>query len=294
MLNIQKLTKSYKPGTYVLNKIDLDVEPGVWGLLGPNGAGKSTFMKIISTLLAPDSGKVFFNGIDVLADPQRARAAIGYLPQEYGFYPTFTAYQVLDYFAILKGIDSPNARKRRVSELLEQVNLTHVTNGRVGEFSTGMRQRLGIAQALLTDPQLLIVDEPTAGLDPQERLRLHNLLAEIGQQVVVVLSTHIVSDVAALCSRFSILQGGRIVADTTPGDAVAGLQSKLFEGIVPLDRFDTIRRTSRVISRLATAPGFARLKVYSEQGPPAAGFLPASGTLDDVYFQLVGESAGRA
>jgi ABC-2 type transport system ATP-binding protein len=294
MLKIAKLTKSYKPGVFVLNRIDLDIEPGVWGLLGPNGAGKSTFMKIMSTLLQPDSGNVYFSGIDVLAEPRRARQALGYLPQEYGFYPTFTAYQVLDYFATLKGIDAPKARKRRVNELLEQVNLSHVANGRVGEFSTGMRQRLGIAQALLTSPQLLIVDEPTAGLDPQERLRLHNLLAEIGHHVVVVLSTHIVSDVAALCSRFSILQGGHIVADTTPGAAVAGLQAKLFEGTIAVDHYDSISRTCRVISRLASAPGYARLKVYSEQGPPVEGFTPATGTLDDVYFQLVGESAGRA
>jgi ABC-2 type transport system ATP-binding protein len=293
MLKVAKLTKSYKPGHPVLNQIDLDIEPGVWGLLGPNGAGKSTFMKIMSTLLRPDSGNVYFSGIDVQAEPQKARRALGYLPQEYGFYPTFTAYQTLDYFATLKGVDA-GVRKRRVTELLEQVNLSHVANSLVGEFSTGMRQRLGIAQALLAHPQLLIVDEPTAGLDPEERLRLHNLLAEIGQEVVVVLSTHIVSDVAALCSRFSILQGGGIIADTTPGAAVAGLQSKLFEGIVPVAHYASIAQRCRVISRLATAPGYVRVKVYSEQGPPADAFTPATGTLDDVYFQYVGESAGRA
>jgi ABC-2 type transport system ATP-binding protein len=293
MLKIAKLTKSYRPGHFVLDRIDLDIEPGVWGLLGPNGAGKSTFMKIMSTLLRPDSGHVYFDGIDVQAEPQRARRGLGYLPQEYGFYPTFTASQTLDYFATLKGLDVPT-RKRRVPALLEQVNLSHVADHQVGEFSTGMRQRLGIAQALLASPQLLIVDEPTAGLDPEERLRLHNLLAEIGQRVVVVLSTHIVSDVAALCSRFSILQGGRIVADMTPGAAVAGLDSKLFEGVIPSDRYDAIGRTCRVISRLSSAPGYVRLKVYSEQGPPAEGFVPATGTLDDVYFQLVGDAAGRA
>lgn len=294
MLSISKLTKSYHPGTPVLNEIDLEIEPGVWGLLGPNGAGKTTFMKIVATLLKPDRGTIRFMDVDVLAEPTRARHVLGYLPQEYGFYPSFTAFQMLDYFGTLKGLDSASRRKRRVAELLEQVNLAHAADVCVGEFSTGMRQRLGVAQALLTSPQLLIVDEPTAGLDPEERLRLHNLLAEVGHNVVVILSTHIVSDVAALCSRFSILQGGRIIADTTPGAAVAGLEGCLFEGLIALGYYDQLARTCRVISRLASSPGFARVKVFAEQGPPAPGFTPASGSLEDVYFQLVGESAGRA
>lgn len=293
MLKIEHLTKCYRPGTAVLDGIDLTVEPGVWGLLGPNGAGKTTFMKIMSTLLRPDSGAISFGGMDVLAEPERARRAIGYLPQEYGFYPTFTAFQMMDYFAALKLKQPPAVRRRRVSELLEQVNLAHVANRRVGEFSTGMRQRLGVAQALLGSPLLLIVDEPTAGLDPEERLRLHNLLAEVGHHVVVVLSTHIVSDVAALCSRFAILNGGRIAAETTPGAAVAALQGKLFEGTIALEHYDDLKRACRVISRLVSAPGEVRVKVYSERGRPE-GFSPATGTLDDVYFQLVGEAAGRA
>jgi ABC-type multidrug transport system ATPase subunit len=294
MLKIANLAKSYRSGQPVLSEINLDIEPGIWGLLGPNGAGKSTLMKIVSTLLTPDRGRVWFNGIDVVAEPKRARHVIGYLPQEYGFYASFTAFQMLEYFAVLKDIAPPRARRRRVAELLEQVNLAEVAAMPVGDFSTGMRQRLGVAQALLAHPTLLIVDEPTAGLDPEERLRLHNLLAAIGHDVVVILSTHIVSDVAALCSRFSILHHGQIVADTTPGAAVTTLAGKLFEGTVPLADYDAFRARWRVLSRLATAPHTLRLKVYSDDGPPTDAFVPATGTLEDVYFQVVGESAGRA
>jgi ABC-type multidrug transport system ATPase subunit len=294
MLSIDGLSKTYPGGVVALRDVSLEIGPGMFGLLGPNGAGKSTFMKILATLLSPESGRVTFDGIDLLAEKERVRALVGYLPQDFGFYPSFTARQMLAYFAALRGIPSGAPRRARVDELLARVNLLDVANRKIGGFSGGMRQRLGIAQALLASPRLLIVDEPTAGLDPEERLRFHNLLADISQEIVVILSTHIVSDVSVLCSRMAVIDHGRIVADTTPGEAVAQLEGRVFEGSVP--RGDGVRlgERVRVLSRLVAGPDRMRVKVFAPDGPPGEEFRPAGGTLEDAYFSLVGEAGGRA
>ena len=294
MLLIRGLGKTYPGGVRALDQVSLEIGPGMFGLLGPNGAGKSTLMKILATLLEPDAGEVTFDGIDLLREKQRIREQVGYLPQDFGFYPSFTARQMLDYLAALRGIPGGAARRTRVDELIERVNLTEARDRRLGGFSGGMRQRLGIAQALLARPRLLIVDEPTAGLDPEERLRFHNLLAEVSHDIVVILSTHIVSDVAVLCSRMAVIDRGRIVADTTPGEAVARLEGKVFEGTVASEHLAQISATQRILSRMVATPDTVRVKVYAADGPPGAGFRPATGVLEDAYFSLVGEAGGRA
>jgi ABC-type multidrug transport system ATPase subunit len=294
MLSIHGLSKTYPGGVRALQDVSLEIGPGMFGLLGPNGAGKSTLMKILATLLEPDAGRVTFDGIDLLGEKERVRGVLGYLPQDFGFYPTLTARRMLEYFAALRGIPDGAARRARVDELLERVNLTDARNRKIGGFSGGMRQRLGIAQALLASPRLLIVDEPTAGLDPEERLRFHNLLADISQEIVVLLSTHIVSDVSVLCSRMAVIDGGRIVANTTPGEAVSRLEGKVFEGTVPRAHVDRLGARARVLSRLVAGPEAMRVKVFTSEGAAPEGFRAASGTLEDAYFSLVGEAGGRA
>ncbi|HEV8139455.1 MAG TPA: ABC transporter ATP-binding protein [Pyrinomonadaceae bacterium] len=216
MLNITNLDKTYASGVQALKDVSLNIPAGMFGLLGPNGAGKTTLMKILATLLDPDSGAAEMNGIDLIADKAATRKLLGYLPQDFGLYPTLTAAQMLDYIAKLKGVSEKKERRALVDALLEKVNLSAERNRRLGGFSGGMRQRVEIAQALIGKPKLLIVDEPTAGLDPEERARLHNLLAEsAGENTVVLLSTHIVSDVSNLCSRFAVIRRGEIVAATS-------------------------------------------------------------------------------
>ena len=294
MLSIQGLSKTYPGGVRALQDVSLEIGSGMFGLLGPNGAGKSTLMKILATLLEPDAGRVTFDGTDLLAEKEKIRGLLGYLPQDFGFYSTFTARKMLEYFAALRGIPDGRARRARADEILERVNLTEARNRKIGGFSGGMRQRLGIAQALLASPRLLIVDEPTAGLDPEERLRFQNLLADISQEIVVILSTHIVSDVSVLCSRMAVIDGGRIVANTTPGEAVGRLEGRLFEGTVPRAQVDRLGARARVLSRMVAGPDAMRLKVYAADGPAPVGFQAASGTLEDAYFSLVGEAGGRA
>ncbi len=293
MLSIRGLSKSYPGGVRALDQVSLEIGSGMFGLLGPNGAGKSTLMKILATLLEPDAGRVTFEGVDLLKEKAKIREWVGYLPQDFGFYPSFTAHQMLDYFAALRGIPA-RARRARVDELIARVNLGEARNRKLGGFSGGMRQRLGIAQALLARPRLLIVDEPTAGLDPEERLRFHNLLAEVSQDVVVILSTHIVSDVSVLCSRMAVIDHGRIVADTTPGEAVARLEGKVFEATVESASFSALTDNCRILSRMVASPTSFRVKVYAESGTPPHGFRPASGVLEDAYFSLVGYAGGRA
>ena len=293
MLAIRGLAKTYPGGVRALDGVDLEIGPGMFGLLGPNGAGKSTLMKILATLLEPDAGAVTFAGVDLLEDKQKIREWVGYLPQDFGFYPSFTARQMLDYFAALRGIPT-RERRARVDEVISRVNLAEARNRKLGGFSGGMRQRLGIAQALLARPRLLIVDEPTAGLDPEERLRFHNLLAEVSQDIVVILSTHIVSDVSVLCARMAVINRGRIVADTTPGEAVGKLEGKVFEGTVPVGEVPALDRSCHILSRMVASPTTVRLKVFAAEGPPPGGFRPASGVLEDAYFSLVGATVGRA
>jgi ABC-type multidrug transport system ATPase subunit len=289
MLNIQDLHKTYPSGVQALKGVSLDIAPGMFGLLGPNGAGKTTLMKIVATLLEPDSGAARMNEIDLIADKTATRKMLGYLPQDFGLYPTLTAAQMLDYFAKLKGITDRRERRALVDALLERVNLSAERNRRLGGFSGGMRQRVGIAQALIGNPDLLIVDEPTAGLDPEERARLHNLLAEsAGANTVVLLSTHIVSDVSNLCDRFAVIRRGEIVAATSTEAALQELEGHVWEATVPREQVAALEANGKVISK-QMAGGNTRLRLLSENGKPAEPFAPVTATLEDFYFTVVNQ-----
>ena len=287
MLNIKQLTKTYPSGVQALKGINLDIPPGMFGLLGPNGAGKTTLMKILATLLEPESGRAEMDGLDLIADKAETRKRLGYLPQDFGLYPTLTAAQMLDYFAKLKGIANKRERASLVDALLEKVNLIAERNRRLGGFSGGMRQRVGIAQALIGNPDLHIVDEPTAGLDPEERARLHNLLAETtGPNTVVLLSTHIVSDVSNLCSRFAVIRAGEILTATSPEAALGELEGRVWEATVPREQLDAIKAGVKVMST-QLAGSNARVRVISDNGKPAEPFAPVTATLEDYYFKVV-------
>lgn len=287
MLEINSLTKTYANGVQALKGISLAVAPGVFGLLGPNGAGKTTLMKILATLLAPDAGTIGVSGVDFLRETMVARRLLGYLPQDFGFYPTLSAEQTLAYFARLKGVANKNERARLIAALLERVNLWTERKQSVGGFSGGMRQRLGIAQALIGQPRLIIVDEPTAGLDPEERNRFHNLLAEIAsEKTVVLLSTHIVADVTTLCSTLAIIRKGEILSFTTPQAALAHMSGAVWEAVVPRESVAALKTQFRVIST-AVWQGESRVRVWSRQGQPSAAFQPVLPQLEDYYFSLV-------
>src|SRR5216684_5944469 len=249
MLTIRELTKTYSSGIQALREISLDVPSGMFGLLGPNGAGKTTLMKILATLLEPDSGTAEMNGIDLITDKPGTRRMLGYLPQEFGLYPTLTAEQTLHYFAKLKGVHDKKERGVLVDALFERMNLAGARRQRVGGFSGGMRQRLGIAQALIGEPELIIVDEPTAGLDPEERSRFHNLLSETASdRAIVILSTHIVSDVANLCGHMAIIRQGAILSSCTPQQAIDQLKDSVWEATVPRERVAAMKSKHQVIS----------------------------------------------
>jgi ABC-type multidrug transport system ATPase subunit len=282
MLKIESLSKTYSNGTVALNGVSLAIPRGLFGLLGPNGAGKSTLMRIIATLQEPDSGSVSFDGIDALADKTAIRRVLGYLPQEFGLYKNVTAEDLLDHFAVLKGIVERGERKRNVDALLEQTNLAADRRKQLGGYSGGMRQRFGIAIALLGSPQLIIVDEPTAGLDPAERLRFLNLLAELGQQAVVILSTHIVEDVSELCSHMAIINKGEIRLQTEPLSAIAGFRGRVYQRAVERSELASFNERCAVISTKLLA-GRTVIRILSD-GPPEAGFAPAEPNLEDVYF----------
>jgi ABC-2 type transport system ATP-binding protein len=287
MLSIKSLKKTYASHIQALKGVNLEAPAGMFGLLGPNGAGKTTLMKILATLLEPDAGAVELNGVDLLQDKDRARRMLGYLPQEFGLYPTLTAAQTLAYFAKLKGVMDRRERKALVAALLERVNLAQASKQRVGEFSGGMRQRLGIAQALIGQPALVIVDEPTAGLDPEERVRFHNLLADTaGQDRVVILSTHIVSDVSNLCSRMAIIRAGEILAACAPQQAINELADSIWEATVPRASVRDLRARFKTISA-QTFDGQARLRVFSKGVRPSEAFTSAAPTLEDYYFHLI-------
>ena len=284
MLVIKDLEKTYPSGVRALKGVSLEAPPGMFGLLGPNGAGKTTLMKIAATLLEPDAGTVEAGGLDVVADKMGARRRLGYLPQEFGLYPSLTAAQTLDYFARLKGLADRRGRRELVGALLERVNLSREASRKVGGFSGGMRQRLGIAQALIGRPSLVIVDEPTAGLDPEERTRFHNLLAEVADaDTTVVLSTHIVSDVSNLCTRMAIIRRGEIVAACTPRAALAEIGGAVWEGSFERERVAELKSRLRVISS-QVFEGRTRLRVYSKGERPGEEFAPAAPTLEDFYF----------
>lgn len=289
MLSTRRLVKVYPGPVTALEGIDLEISNGMFGLLGPNGAGKSTLMKILAGLLEPTSGEVRLDDIDTLADPRAVRARLGYLPQDFGFYPHLTGEQMLGYLLRLKGVDAPGGLGRLVAELLARVNLTFAAKRKVKEYSGGMRQRLGIAQAVAGNPRLIIVDEPTAGLDPEERQRFYRLLAELAGDRIVLLSTHIVEDVAVLCPRFAVISRGKLVAETTPAEARGRLAGELFEGRGTLELAEV--PGLRITQSLLVA-GENRLRIHVPGGEPPPGFLPVEATLEDTYMTLVSPSPG--
>lgn len=282
MLSIRDVSKTYSNGVKALDNVSLDISNGMFGLLGPNGAGKSSLMRTIATLQTPDSGSIFFNDLDIRADPVSLRAQLGYLPQEFGVYPRISAANLLDHLAILKGIGNRSQRKDQIEALLHKTNLYESRNKAVSTFSGGMRQRFGIAQALLGDPKLIIVDEPTAGLDPEERNRFLNMLGEIGQDVVVILSTHIVEDVHNLCQRMAILAKGKILLEGTPTELVSRLKGQIWESTVDRTDAGRIESLHRVISSHLVG-GRKRLHVLSTSRPGDA-FVLRQPDLEDVYF----------
>ncbi len=282
MLDLQSVTHTYPNGVKALDSITLTIPTGMFGLLGPNGAGKSTLMRTIATLQAPSSGSIRFGDIDVLARPEALRETLGYLPQDFGVYPRVTAYAMLDHLAVLKGIAGRGERKATVETLLDQVNLWSVRNKAIAGFSGGMRQRFGIAQALIGNPRLIIVDEPTAGLDPEERNRFLNLLAAIGESVVVILSTHIVEDVTDLCPRMAIMGAGRILAQGAPVDMIAQMNGTIWARTIDRADLPAIVARHRVIS---TRLSGGRMVVHVvSSSDPGEGFMAIPGGLEDVYF----------
>lgn len=281
-LIIKDLSKTYANGVQALKNITLDLGNGMFGLLGPNGAGKSSLMRTLATLQPPDSGSISFDGQDIYRFPLQLRQQLGYLPQDFGVYPRFSAYELLDHMAVLKGIRNRSDRKEQVLALLEQTNLYEVRKQSVSNFSGGMRQRFGIAQALLGEPQLLIVDEPTAGLDPMERNRFYDLLAGIGENIVVILSTHIVEDVHDLCEEMAVMAGGRIVLRGRPVTLTRELEGRIWRKTVPRTALAAIQQTMEVI---ATRMKGGRLQVHVlSDDCPGTGFELFDPTLEDVYF----------
>jgi ABC-2 type transport system ATP-binding protein len=282
MLEIRNLSKSYGD-VHALRNVSLDVPAGMFGLLGPNGAGKSSLMRTIATLQDPDSGSITFDGIDVTKEKERVRRILGYLPQDFGVYPKVSARDMLDHFAALKGYVQRKERADVVEALLKQVNLWEVRSRKLGTFSGGMRQRFGIAQALLGNPRLVIVDEPTAGLDPEERNRFLNLLAAIGEQVVVILSTHIVEDVADLCQRMAIISKGEVLMTGDPREAIRALRERVWSKLVTKAALAEYQARHSVLSTRLVA-GQPLIHIYSE-APPGDGFAAVDPALEDVYFQ---------
>ncbi|MDO5637136.1 MAG: ABC transporter ATP-binding protein [Myroides sp.] len=282
-LKIKGLTKTYKNGVKALDNVNLEIGKGMFGLLGPNGAGKSSFMRTIATLQSPDSGSITFNDINILEDKNSLRKVLGYLPQEFGVYPNMSAETLLDYFAQLKGITNGSERKKIIKEVLELTNLYDVRHKSVSGYSGGMKQRFGIAQLLLNNPQLIIVDEPTAGLDPAERHRFLNVLREIGTNHTVIFSTHIVDDVRELCHSLAILNGGKILFEGTPNSGEELLGGKIWMRIINRDEFDEFNRKFNIISSNFNQDNTLNIRVFSETQPDET-FVQANPILEDVYF----------
>jgi ABC-2 type transport system ATP-binding protein len=292
MLAIRELTKIYPGPVAALQGIDLDVPRGMFGLLGPNGAGKTTLLRIVAGLLEPTAGTVTLDGEELTGRPERVWPILGYLPQEFGFYPHLTGEKMLGYLLELKGVSAPGGRKALCRELLERVNLGFAARRKVKGYSGGMRQRLGIAQAIAGDPRLLIVDEPTAGLDPEERMRFYRLLSELAADRTVLLSTHIVEDVAVLCPRFAVIRGGRLLTVTTPAQARGELTGTIFEGTVEADALEPLKEV-RCVIQAYLVEGRNRVRVYEPEGTPPAGFVPVVPTLEDAYLVLMRGRAPR-
>ncbi|HLQ67671.1 MAG TPA: ABC transporter ATP-binding protein [Candidatus Limnocylindrales bacterium] len=286
MLSTRGLVKIYPGPVTALNGVDLDVSPGMFGLLGPNGAGKSTFMKILAGLLEPTSGTATLDGADIVKNPESVWPRLGYLPQEFGFYPHLTGEAMLGHLLTLKGVKAPQGRKKLVAELLDRVNLAFAAKRPVKGYSGGMRQRLGIAQAIAGNPRLIIVDEPTAGLDPEERLRFYHLLSELAADRIVLLSTHIVEDVAVLCPRFAVIRSGKLLTVTTPGEARASIRGSMFEGTVSVEDLARMRG-ERMVTQALLVEGKNRARVFERSGVAPPGFAPAPATLEDAYLVLM-------
>jgi ABC-type multidrug transport system ATPase subunit len=286
MLVIRNLVKVYPGPVAALQGIDLELDRGMFGLLGPNGAGKTTLMRIVAGLLEPTSGQVLLDGQDVLARPERMRAQLGYLPQEFGFYPHLTGEAMLAHLLRLKGVQSPKGIKALCRELLDRVNLTFAARRKVKTYSGGMRQRLGLAQALAGNPRVIIADEPTAGLDPEERLRFYYLLAELAENRIVLLSTHIVEDVGVLCSRFAVINGGRLVSQTSPSAARKALDGSIYEGTVTAAELSELRLL-RCVTQAILVEGKNRVRVYETNGHPPRDFATVTPTLEDAYLVMI-------
>ena len=291
-LQIRNLSKTYPNGVEALKDVTLTIPQGMYGLLGPNGAGKSTLMRTIATLQEPDAGSIRLGDIDVLAERERVRETLGYLPQEFGVYPRSSAEELLEHFAVLKGITGGRGRREVVEALLRQVNLYDVRKKKLGGYSGGMRQRFGVAVALLGDPKLMIVDEPTAGLDPAERVRFLNLLSELGESSVVILSTHIVEDVSELCTRMAIIDRGKILLEAVPLEAVAGLRGRIWRRVIDRAELPGVEREHAVISTKLLA-GRTVVHVHGD-AMPGPGFDPVEPDLEDVYFSTMAGRLGRA
>ncbi len=288
-LSIEDVTKRYRRGVVALQNFSLQLKPGVLGLLGPNGAGKTTLMTILATLTNPTQGRVLWNGTDVAREPDLLRTVLGYLPQDFGVYPNLNAVEFLEYLAAVKGLDAGTAR-RRIGELLELVNLTDARKRPLGGFSGGMRQRVGIAQALLNDPQLLIVDEPTAGLDPEERVRFRNLLSELSGERIVILSTHIVSDVEATATDIALIAKGELVAHAAPEVLLAQVERRVWEWVIPSADLPAAREKWLVTSTVRRSDG-VHVRVLAEE--PPTGAEAVAPTLEDAYmFSLTSHRAG--
>jgi ABC-type multidrug transport system ATPase subunit len=291
-LIIEGVSKTYPNGVQALRNVSLSIPAGMFGLLGPNGAGKSTLMRTLATLQEPDTGRIRLGTVDVLKEKDTVRRMLGYLPQEFGVYPKVSAYELLNHFAVLKGIIDARQRKETVEALLERTNLSDVRKRKLGTFSGGMKQRFGIAQALLGDPKLIIVDEPTAGLDPAERLRFNNLLSEIGEQVVVILSTHIVDDVSDLCRNMAIIGGGQVLLTGDPLRTIDTLRGRVWKKVVARDDVPAYERDCAIISTRLVA-GRTQIHVLSGERPDAT-FEEVSPMLEDVYFSTLAAADVKA
>lgn len=285
MLSIKNLNKTYPNGTKALNDVHLVLEKGMFGLLGPNGAGKSSLMRTIATLQLADSGTIVFDGIDVFKQPEELRKVLGYLPQDFGVYPKVSAEMMLDHIAKVKGINNKSERKGYVADLLHKVNLYKFRNRNLGDYSGGMRQRFGIAQALLGNPKLIIVDEPTAGLDPLERNRFHNLLSELGENAVVILSTHIVDDVINLCQNMAVFNEGKVLVEGNPQQLSETLDGKVFKKRIEKSELASLEEEFTILSNYLRGGEFY-VNVYSESNP-GSSFEPVHNDLEDFYFYCI-------
>ncbi len=278
-----KLYRSRRGEVWALRNFSLELRPGVLGLLGPNGAGKTTLMNILATVTRATEGTITWNGADLQRDPDAVRAVLGYLPQDFGVYPNLNAVEFLEYFAAVKGLDAASAR-RRIDELLQLVNLADVRKRPLGGYSGGMRQRIGIAQALLNDPQLLIVDEPTAGLDPEERVRFRNLLSDLSGDRIVILSTHIVSDVEATATDIALISGGRLVAHAPPEELLSAAEGRVWEWVVPSAELSSAKQRFQISGTVRRADG-VHVRLLAESAP--AGAAPVAATLEDAYLHCL-------